>query len=75
MAEGQAYVFSTFDRNKDVWSGFRIPVLSHKHRLYPTAAQGAGLDAMLGALCDLYKRGPSAAHRGVPPRAPGKARC
>lgn len=31
-----------------------MPVLSYKYRLYPTTAQGAGFEAMLGAFCDLY---------------------
>ena len=31
-----------------------MPVLSHKYRLYPTQAQAAGMEAMLGAFCDLY---------------------
>lgn len=29
-------------------------LLSYKYRLYPTRAQAAALDGMLGALCDLY---------------------
>ena len=31
-----------------------MPVLSHKYRLYPTQAQVAGMEAMLGAFGDLY---------------------
>ncbi|WP_353861238.1 transposase [Azospirillum formosense] len=31
-----------------------MPALSYKYRLYPNRAQVAGLDAMLGAFCDLY---------------------
>ncbi|MCM8738757.1 transposase [Azospirillum sp. A1-3] len=31
-----------------------MSVLSYKYRLYPTQAQVAGMEAMLGAFCDLY---------------------
>lgn len=31
-----------------------MPVLSYKHRLYPTRAQSEALTGMLGAFCDLY---------------------
>ncbi|MCM8738637.1 helix-turn-helix domain-containing protein [Azospirillum sp. A1-3] len=31
-----------------------MSLLSYKYRLYPTQAQVAGMEAMLGAFCDLY---------------------
>jgi hypothetical protein len=31
-----------------------MPILSYKFHLYPAKQQGAGLDGMLGAFCDLY---------------------
>ncbi|WP_410240159.1 helix-turn-helix domain-containing protein, partial [Pseudomonas aeruginosa] len=31
-----------------------MPILSYKYRIYPSHAQVAGLEAMMGAFCDLY---------------------